>query len=439
MDKPRVGYARRKRILRIAVWSGSLIGVATVAWMVSRLEPAAPGVDVNVVFTDSVKRGEMLRQVRGIGTLAPETVVVIAASDAGRVERRYVQPGQPVNPATVLLDLTSPQVEQEYLDASAQLREAQADLANLRAQLEDERLTQESVTADVEGQYLQAKAEYGANLELSRSGLTDQVTLMKSRVAMEQLRKRFELERARENARKPSVEAQLDAQGARIEQMEALVALRKEKLDRLGVRAGMHGVLQLMEVEVGQLVAPGDELARVSDPTHLQAEIKIPETLVNDVAVGHRAEVDTRNGVIEGEVARIDPAAIEGTVSFDCSSVIARSAMQPRPISSANGVRSGISAARNSASSQRSCCGPLRHVTHAVPRACSCANSCGLQPSRSNASVRRGSSSPAPGRGSSSPSPSSCGTIADRSSATIPGSTCLCRHSSGAPPGACTQ
>ncbi len=317
MDKPRVGYAKRKRARQIAVGITALIAALALVWILSRIEPAAPGVDAAAVFTDTVERGEMLRQVRGIGTLVPETVVVIAASDAGRVERRHVQPGQPVDPGTVLLELSSPQVEQEHLDAEAQLRETQADLANLRAQLEDQRLTQESVAAELEGQFLQAKAQFEADLALSESGLTDEVTLMKSRVAMEQLQKRFQLERARGDARKPSADAQLAAQEARIEQMEALVALRREKVDRLRVRAGMNGILQLMDVEVGQLVAPGDELARVSDPTHLKAELKIPETLVNDVSVGQRAEVDTRNGLIDGEVSRIDPAAIEGTVLVD--------------------------------------------------------------------------------------------------------------------------
>lgn len=317
MDKPRIGYAKRKRARQISAGAAALILALALGWILSRIEPAAPGVDSAAVFTDTVERGEMLRQVRGIGILVPETVVVIAASDEGRVERRHVQPGQPVRPGTVLLELSSPQVEQEHLDAEAQLREAQADLANLRAQLEDQRLTQESVAADLEGQFLQAQAQYEADLALSESGLTDQVTLMKSRVAMDQLQKRFHLERARGDARKPSADAQLAAQAARIEQMEALVALRREKVDRLRVRAGLDGILQLMDVEVGQLVAPGDELARVSDPTHLKAELKIPETLVNDVSVGQRAEVDTRNGLIEGEVSRIDPAAIEGTVLVD--------------------------------------------------------------------------------------------------------------------------
>ena len=317
MDKPRVGYARKKRIRQITVASSAAIVVGALGWAVSRLEPAAPSVDSAMVFTDTVKRGEMLRQVRGIGTLVPETIVVIAASDAGRVERRHVQPGQAVRTSTVLLELSSPQVEQEYLDAEAQLKGAQADLANIQAKLEDERLNQESTTAEIEGQYLQSKAQYEADFELAGEGLTDQVTLMKSRVAMDQLGKRFELERAREEARKPSAEAQLVAQKARIEQMNSLVAFRKEKLERLRVRAGIVGVLQMMEVEVGQLVTAGDVLARVSDPSKLKAELKIPETLVNDVAIGQRAEVDTRNGVIEGRVSRIDPAAVEGTVLVD--------------------------------------------------------------------------------------------------------------------------
>ncbi len=317
MDRPRVGYARRKRIRQIAIASSAAIVVGVLGWAIYRLEPAAPSVDSAVVFTDTVKRGEMLRQVRGIGTLVPETIVVIAASDTGRVERRYVQPGQAVRPSTALLELSSPQVEQEYLDAEAQLKGAQADLANLQAKLEDERLNQESTTAELEGQYLQSKAQYDADFQLAGEGLIDQVTLMKSRVAMDQLAKRLKLERAREEARKPSAEAQLAAQNARIEQMDTLVALRKEKLDELTVRAGILGVLQLMEVEVGQLVSPGDVLARVSDPTRLKAELEIPETLVNDVAVGQRAEVDTRNGVIGGHVSRIDPGAVEGTVLVD--------------------------------------------------------------------------------------------------------------------------
>ncbi len=314
MDRLRVGHVRRKRVRRIVISAVVALVFLALAWSVSQLEPRAPSVDADLIYTDTVMRGEMVRQVSGIGTLVPETVVVIAASDPGRIERRFVQPGQPVNPSTVLLELSSPLVEQEYLDAEAQLKEVQADLANLIAQLEDERLNQESVIAEVEERYLQAKAQHEADLELAKSGLTDQITLVKSRVSMEQLEKRLQLEQARLDARKPSAEAQMAAQHARIEQMDVLVALRKEKVDRLVVKAGMDGVLQVMGVEVGQLVAPSDELARVSDPSHLKAALKIPETLVNEVAVGLKAEIDTRNGVVKGEVSRIDPAAIEGTV-----------------------------------------------------------------------------------------------------------------------------
>ena len=317
MDKPRIGYARKKRIRQITIGVGALIGITVLAWALTKLEPSAPSVDSAVVFADTVKRGEMLRQVRGIGTLVPKSIVLIAAGDAGRVERRQIQPGQPVQPGTILVELSSPQMQLEYLDAEAQLRGAQAELANLHAQHEDARLTQESVTADIEGQFLQAKAQYEAELQLSKAGLIDQVTLAKSPVSVEQMEKRFHLERAREEARKPSVEAQLAAQNARIEQLNALVTFRREKLDMLRVRSGMRGVLQAMEVEVGQLVAPGDVLARVSDPTRLKAELRIPETLVNDVVVGLAAQVDTRNGVIAGEVVRIDPAAVEGTVLVD--------------------------------------------------------------------------------------------------------------------------
>lgn len=317
MDIPRVGYAKRKRARQIAVAAVAAAAVAVIGWVLSRFEPAAPSVDAALVVTDTVARGEMVRRVRGTGTLVPETVVVIAATNSGRVQQRLVQPGQAVRPGTVLLVLSSPQVDQEYLDAAAQLREAQADLANLEAQLEDQRLTQESVTADLAGQHLQAKAQYEADLELSKLGLIDQVTLMKSRIAMQQLEKRHRLEQARENARKPSVEAQIGAQKARIEQMNSLVTLHEERVDQLRIRADMDGVLQLMDVEVGQLVAPGDELARVSDPKRLKAELKVPETLVNDVSLGQKAEIDTRSGVIEGRVSRIDPGAVEGTVLVD--------------------------------------------------------------------------------------------------------------------------
>lgn len=316
MDRVRPGRAASRRARRIAVASGAA-AVFAAAWAVSRLEPAVPALGADAVFTSTVERGDMLRLVRGVGTLVPETVVVIAASDAGRVERRLAEPGQSVVASTVLLRLASPQLEQQRLEAGARLREAQADLASLRAQLEDQRLAQESLAAEVDGQYRQATAQYEADLQLSREGLTDRVTLMKSRVAMEHLQERVRLERAREDARRPSVAAQVAAQRARIEQMEALLAFRAERVSRLRVRAGMSGVLQSMQAEVGQLVEPGQQLAKVYAPDRLMAQLRIPEGLADEVAVGQRAEVDLRSGVIRGEVSRIDPAAVDGAVLVD--------------------------------------------------------------------------------------------------------------------------
>jgi len=317
LDKPRVGYARKLMIRRIIVAVSLTLGVAAITYALSRLEPAAPSVDASTVIVDAVKRGEMVLQVRGIGVLTPKTIVFIPANDEGRVERRFMQPGQTVTANTVLLELSSPRLEQELLDVEAQLKAAEADLANLKATLEGLRLDQESAAAQLEGEYLQAKAQYDADLEQSKHGLISAVELTISRVTMEQLKKRLDLERDRENVRQPSVEAQLAAQNARIAQLQTLVDLRRSKLDKLRVRAGVNGVLQRMEVEVGQLVTPGTVLARVSDPASLKAELRIPETQVKDVEIGQPATVDTRNGEIPGRVSRIDPAAIEGTVTVD--------------------------------------------------------------------------------------------------------------------------
>ena len=296
MDKPHIGHARRKRIRRNVAGSGAVAAFLAVAWAAARIEPVAPGVEAAVVFSDTVKLGEMVRQLRGIGTLVPETAAVIAASDTGRIEKRFVQPSQAVGPGTVLLELSSPQVEQEYLDATAQLKEARADLANLQAQFEDEHLTRGSVTADVEGQYLQAKAQYDADFEVAKSGLTDHVTLVKSRVTTEQLRKRVQLERIREDTLKPSVQAQR----ARIEQMEVLVSLRKEKVDRFRVKAGIDCVLQLMDVEVGQSVAPGDDLGRVSDPAAVDGTVLVDIRLLGTMPRGARPDLSV-DGTIELE------------------------------------------------------------------------------------------------------------------------------------------
>ena len=317
MDIPRKDFARKRRVRRViyTVLAALLLGAVT--YGLSTLEPAAPAVERATVFMDEVKRGPMLRQVRGLGALVPEEILLIPASDEGRVERRLVLPGSPVEPGTVLLELSSPLLEQLVWDAESQLKAAEADYANLKVQLESQRLDQESMAAQVEAEYREAQARFEADEELAAEGLIPNLNLTISRANAEQLAKRLRLERERVSIRDPAVEAQLAAQQARIDQAQGLMELRRGQFDKLKVRAGARGVLQQLEVEVGQLVTPGTPLARVSDPRRLKAELRIPETQAKDVQFGQKAEIDTRNGIIPGTVIRIDPASIEGTVTVD--------------------------------------------------------------------------------------------------------------------------
>ena len=317
MDIPRKDFARKRRVRRViyTVLAALLLGAVT--YGLSTLEPAAPAVERATVFMDEVKRGPMLRQVRGLGALVPEEILLIPASDEGRVERRLVLPGSPVEPGTVLLELSSPLLEQLVWDAESQLKAAEADYANLKVQLESQRLDQESMAAQVEAEYREAQARFEADEELAAEGLIPNLNLTISRANAEQLAKRLRLERERVSIRDPAVEAQLAAQQARIDQAQGLMELRRGQFDKLKVRADARGVLQQLEVEVGQLVTPGTPLARVSDPRRLKAELRIPETQAKDVQFGQKAEIDTRNGIIPGTVIRIDPASIEGTVTVD--------------------------------------------------------------------------------------------------------------------------
>jgi multidrug efflux pump subunit AcrA (membrane-fusion protein) len=215
------------------------------------------------------------------------------------------------------VELSNPRLEQELFDAGSQLKGGQADSSSLRVQLETERLNQEATAAQVESDYQQAKAQLEADEQLATAGLIDALTLKKSRVMAEQLAIRAKLETERLAIRSESVEAQMAAQQARVDQLRALFELKQTQLDRLKVRAGTAGVLQQLEVQVGQLVPAGTVLARVSDPGRLKAQLKIPETQAKDIQFGQRAEIDTRNGIIPGSVTRVDPAVLEGTVTVD--------------------------------------------------------------------------------------------------------------------------
>jgi HlyD family secretion protein len=317
MDIARPSVARQKKIRRTLFAVAGLVLVVLVTVALAQLKPAAPTVDFGSIWPDTVKRGSMVRQVRGPGTLVPEDIRWIAAQTGGRVERRLALPGTVVEPDTLILELSDETVQQEALDAEFQLRAAEANLASLRVKLQNDLLEQQSHAADVQAQYHKAKIEFEANEQLSKDGLQSAVITNKSRVDADELANRHRIEQDRLKIRDQSADAQLAAEAARVSQSRALYELKHRQADALKVRAGIAGVLQVVPVEVGQRVTPGTNLARVAVPGNLKAELRIPETQARDVEIGLPAIVDTRNGEVQGRVQRVDPAAQNGTVLVD--------------------------------------------------------------------------------------------------------------------------
>jgi HlyD family secretion protein len=311
--------ARQKKLRRISFAVAGILVIGLVSVVLARLKPAAPSVDRATVWVDTVKRGPMLRQVRGLGTLVPvdEARRQIPSATQGRVERIVIRPGAIVEPETVVLELSDPQVQQAMSDAEQQLRAAEADYHSLEARLGTDRLTQRAQAATIAADRDAAKAQFEVDDKLAKEGLVSNLQLQISRVRYTSLEKRNEIEQDRVQVAEANFKAQLLAQQARIDQLRSLYALRREQVDQLRVRAGMSGVLEQVSVSVGQQVAPGTNLARVADPTRLKAELRIAETQAKDLTIGQRAQVDTRNGIIEGKVIRIDPAAQQGTVTVD--------------------------------------------------------------------------------------------------------------------------
>jgi HlyD family secretion protein len=294
-----------------------LIVISAITFGVSRLKPAAPSLERATALIETVKRGPMLRDVHGTGTLVAEDIRVIAASTAGRVERVLVHPGTPVNPRTILVELSNPELQQSAVDTEYQLRAAEAEQKNLKVRLESDRMTQEAAAATVHAEYQQAKLQLDADEELAKQGVLPALSLNLSRVRTEDLANRYQIEQKRLEVRKRSEEAQLAAQQARNSQLQALLKLKQQQVQTLRVAAGTSGVLQQMTAEEGQQVVPGTNLARVVEPQHLKAELKIAETQVKDISIGQKAQVDTRNGIIPGHVSRMDPAAQQGTFTVD--------------------------------------------------------------------------------------------------------------------------
>lgn len=317
MDIQRASNPKAKRIRRIIYGTATLILIVGVTYGLSTLQPAPPPVDPHTIWFDTVKRGSMVRDVRGLGTLVPEDTRWIAAQTDAHVERWVLRPPAPVKPDSVIMELSDPTVQKDAVDAEYQLKGAQADYENLRVQVNSDLMSQKAAEASVRSDYEQTKLQHSTDEQLAKAGLISRLIEQQSRVRLEQLEIRLKLETERTTLAADSATARLAAQDAKVQQMKALYDLKKGQADALHVRAGIDGLLQLLQVDVGQHVTPGMNLARVADPRKLRAEIKIAETQAKDVVPGQKAVVDTRNGIVSGHVSRVDPSVINGTVTVD--------------------------------------------------------------------------------------------------------------------------
>jgi HlyD family secretion protein len=320
MDIKRPPKSKLKKKIRTGLLIiAGLAAVGGITYGLSKMKPAAPTLDRSTAIVGTVKRGEMVREVKGNGTLVPQVTRWIPAPADGRVEKILVQAGVEVSAGTVIVDLSNPQMEQQAVDAEFQVKTAEADAENLKVRLESEGMTQQSQIASINAEYSQAKLQLETEESLAKQGLVAELPLKVSRVHVLDLANRLRIEQERLTISAKSVKAQLNAQQSRVQQLRALAKLKKDQVDALKVRAGTSGVLQQISVQEGQQVTPGVNIARIADPASLKAELKVAETQINDVKEGQPALIDTRNGLIHGRVSRIDPAAREGTFTVDVS------------------------------------------------------------------------------------------------------------------------
>jgi HlyD family secretion protein len=319
MDIARPDLKRSKHRRQLIIALVAIAFVAAVSLGVSRMHPAAPSVERSSVYIDTVKRGPMLRQVRGTGTLVPaqEDVRQIPADTEATVLRIRVLPGTHVNADTILLEMSNPQVEQAALDAHLQMKAAQAELASLKVRLDSDLMTQKAGAATVTSDYNQAQRQAQTDKELYQLGVISGLAYKASSGHADELTTRHELEKQRLNINQESIASQLQVQQAKVDQMRALAELKQKQLDALKVRAGIDGVLVDLPLQVGQHVTPGTMLAKVVQPDHLIAALKVSETQARDVQIGEPASIDTHNGVVTGTVMRVDPAVQNGTVLVD--------------------------------------------------------------------------------------------------------------------------
>ena len=317
MDISRPDLARKKKLRQALYAATAVIVVVVITTSVSSLEPAAPRVDPDTIYLDTVQRGPMVRQVRGTGTLVPERIRWIPATTDGTVERIVIRPGALVAPDTVILELSNPELEQSVLEARLNLKAAEARFSNRQVEVERDLLNQRATLATTEAQLKTARLQADADGQLFTQGLVSSLQLQQSQSAEQEFDTRYAIEQERLQMAAGTVEAQLAVEQAEVDRLRTLHELRQRQMADLYVRAGMPGVLQQVPLDEGQRITTGANLARVGDPTVLKAELRIAETQAKDVQIGQAAAIDTRNGIIPGHVARIDPAVENGTVTVD--------------------------------------------------------------------------------------------------------------------------
>jgi len=319
MDIARPEFKTQKRRRQLFILAAVILGVAAVSVGVSRLKPAAPTVERGTVWTDTVKRGPMLRQVRGLGTLVPtqEAVRQIPAETEATVVRILMLPGSQIKADTILLQMTNPQTEQAAVDAQLQLKAAEAEYQNLRVKLESDLMNQKAGAATLHADDAQAQRQADTDKALYELGVISGLAYKSSRGKADEFTTRNDLETQRLAANQRAIESQMAQEQAKVDEMRTLAQLKQEQLDALKVRAGIAGVLVDLPLQVGQHVLPGTMLAKVVEPEHLMATLKVAETQARDVQTGEPASIDTHNGLIAGTVMRVDPGVQNGTVTVD--------------------------------------------------------------------------------------------------------------------------
>lgn len=310
---------RRKKIRNGIIAGLGVAAVVAISVAVSRMETAAPSVPMGTLWCDTVRQDNMVREVRGAGTLIPEEIRWIQVTATGRVERIVLRPGAKVEPGTVVLELSNPDLRQQVLDAELSWKAAVAQLGNQEANLRTGLLQQEFGVQDARSALNLARSDLEANTELAKEGLVSQLTIKTKQAAVDAAANRLALAEKQLAAMRETQKSQLAPQEASVSAAKARFDQLARQLEELRVRSTMSGLLQEVRVDVGQQVGPGTNLVRVSDPTRLKAEVRIPETQTKDLAIGQPARVDTRNGVVKGRVTRIDPASQNGTVGVDVS------------------------------------------------------------------------------------------------------------------------